>query len=295
MTGSIAENSICLALDVKCIGNSRKLRDDQIEVEADKEMIKAAKKLLDAPELDAIKSLDAEMRNWLGKRALPSMFKSGIYLIPISLVQDVDAKLQEYQENRSGKVQSFVSSYERIKADAQQRLNGVYNEKDYPSAEKVEQLFSVKSSYVTFGTPAALQQISSSLWEREKEKAEKQWKEAGEEIRIVLRESMKKLVDHMVERLASTEDGKPKIFRDSLIGNMQEFLELFNARNITGDAELEELANKAKAIMKGADPSKIRASTDTRETIKNAFESIKANLDTMVIDRPSRQIKIDDE
>ena len=49
------------------------------------------------------------------------------------------------------------------------------------------------------------------------------------------------LISHLTERLSGREDGKPRIFRDSAIGNLQEFFERFQDLNVRSNEELDRL------------------------------------------------------
>ena len=291
---NVTDKAVCLSLSVSSLGNRKKLASDQIEVEADKTMISATKQLLDAEEFNDIKKLDSETKAWIAKRALPSFFKAGIYLIPIPLVEPIDKRLESYRIERDELVAKFVNAYSRLKEEARTRLNGVFNEADYPPLSAVAKAFSVRSNYVVFDTPSALKGISEEMWQREKARAEEQWRDASAEIQNAVRVSFAELVTHMTERLKPGEDGKPKVFRDTLIGNMGEFLELFEARNITNDTELAELVNKAKAIMQNVDPEKLRKDKNLRETVQANMESMKATLDAMIVTKTSRQINLDE-
>ena len=54
-------------------------------------------------------------------------------------------------------------------------------------------------------------------------------------------EELSRLVGHLSERLAGAEDGRPKVFRDSAVGNLREFFERFKALNVGSSAELDRL------------------------------------------------------
>ena len=84
------------------------------------------------------------------------------------------------------------------------------------------------------------------------------------------------------------EGEKPKVFRDSLIGNIQDFIGTFNSRNLMNDAELAALVEKAKGVLVGAEPEKLRKNQDTRAAIAAKFAEIKANLDGMITTRKGR-------
>jgi hypothetical protein len=164
----------------------------------------------------------------------------------------------------------------------------VFNPLDYPSAERVAAAFVLEWQYIEFGTPGKLRQISSALFDEEREKAARQWADATAVVRQTLRESMADLIAHLVERLAGDKDGKPKVFRNSIITNLNEFLEVFNARNITDDQQLAALVDKARRLISGVDAETLRESKNVRETVRTGFAKIQTALNGMLVDKPKR-------
>ncbi len=292
---SVMDQAICVSVNLGRLGNTRKISSSQVEVDADKDLIRVSKTLLDSAELKAIQSLDGEIRKTLYNVCLPSMFRGGVYLVPIKLVEHVDKKLREFQVERGKLVAAFVKAYPSLIETAATRLRGVFNTRDYPTVDRVAGAFVFDWQYVEFGTPGRLREINANLFAREREKAERQWAEASDAIQETLRASMADLVNHMVDRLSGTQDGKPKVFRNSLIGNMQEFLGLFDARNITNDAALSALVQRAKDAIKGIDADAIRDNTRTRQYVANAFSQIKGALDGMMQEKPKRAYRLDEE
>jgi hypothetical protein len=45
-------------------------------------------------------------------------------------------------------------------------------------------------------------------------------------------EELSRLVEHLNERLSGQDDGKPKIFRDTAVTNLEEFFQRFRRLNI---------------------------------------------------------------
>jgi hypothetical protein len=234
------------------------------------------------------------MRTWLGKRALPSPIRRGTYLVPIALVEEVDGKIGEYQERRAGLVAQFLAAYDASVADAKKRLNGLFDATDYPGAEKVRAAFYVDVRYLAFGVPEKLEGIRKDIFEREKAKAEAQWKDASDEVRQAMRVGLADIVDHMVERLQGNGDGKPKVFRDTLVENMADYLGLFDPRNITDDSQLAQLVERCRNVLDGVDADALRASDAIRAKVKSGMQEVQAVLGTMVIDRPARRIVLED-
>jgi hypothetical protein len=288
------ERAVCLSLTVGCLGTRRKIPATSVQVEADRDMLHVSKAILESKELDAIKTLDGELRTWLGKRALPSPFRRGTYLIPLDLVEQVDGRIGEYQEKRQKLVEGFLAAYDAAVANAKQRLNGLFDATDYPGADKVRAAFYVDPRYLAFGVPAKLESIRRDLFEREKAKAQAQWKEASEEVRQALRLGLADLVDHMVGRLQGNGEGKPKVFRDTMVQNLTEFLDLFQARNVTDDDQLRQLVNRCKTVLDGVDANALRASDAIRIKVRDGMAQVQTVLDTMVVDRPARRIVLDD-
>ena len=66
-----------------------------------------AKTLLDSPELQAIRTLDGDVRRYLYDTCLP--FEVGIHLLPLGLLETVDEKLNEFREKRRVLVEVFLA------------------------------------------------------------------------------------------------------------------------------------------------------------------------------------------
>ena len=75
----IFARSVCLSLTLTAFTVQRKGDKNKIETDADKALVTFGKKILDSPELKAIKSLDAEIYSYLnwreGQRSLPFELK----------------------------------------------------------------------------------------------------------------------------------------------------------------------------------------------------------------------------
>lgn len=261
----------------------------------DKSLLHLTKDILDSEELRAIQRQDGLIRDYLGRLGLPSPLKHGCYLIPIDLVETVEAKLGELFAQRKSLVQTFISTYPEKRTQAASRLGPLFDPRDYPSVERLMEAFEVSTQYLTFGIPGSLRSISPSLLKREEEKAKQRIAAVEDEIVQVLRLSLKELVDHMVERLQPGPDGKPKVFRNTLMTNMQEFLETFKARNLTDDQDLEALVEQAKGILASVDAATLRTSDATRNHVQAQMTQIKQSLDGLIVARPTRYYAFDEE
>jgi hypothetical protein len=61
----LAKQTVFIKVHLGLLGNTRKVSSSQVEVDADKALIRVSKTLLDSPELQAIRALDGDVRHFL--------------------------------------------------------------------------------------------------------------------------------------------------------------------------------------------------------------------------------------
>lgn len=297
----LARSTVCVSVSFGVLGNSRKVSNSAVDVDADKSLIHVSKTLLDSPELAAIKKADGEMRRRLYDLCLP--YDVGIYLLPNKLVSDVVRMLREFKAKRAILVERFLSKYETLRQDAETRLRTLYNPRDYPGVDVVRTRFYCDWQFITFGTPESLEGISAQLFEEEKNKAAAKWQSASEEITAVMRATLAELVTHLRDRLTPDADGKPKVLRDTAVTNLTDFLKTFELRNVTNDTELAALASQCKSLLNPdgvlsglkVDAEFLRNSDSLKTRIRTELDSIKTGLDSLVTAKPSRKFRFDED
>ena len=295
----VTAKTICLALKRGRFGNVKKASLAQVEVDADKTLLRLSKQLLDSPELKAIQKLDSEVQGYLRTVAFSSMFKGGVYLIPLAIVEQVEAALKNFAERRQVLVNAAVDAYPQRTQETSERLGVVHQPGDYPSAKRFEATFTFEWQYVTFDTPTRLKAISAALFEQEREKAAAKLSVVADECRDAMRAGLASMVDRLVERLTPDADGKPKKFTKTAVTNIHEFLASFELRNVTDDAELASVVEQARKVMAGVDVDMLRAKNGDNDSVRAAMlaqlTGVANMLQPMVVDRGARDISFDDE
>jgi hypothetical protein len=289
---NLARETVCVTVSFGLLGNSRKVSNSAVEVDADKSLIKVHKTLLESKELDAIRKADGELRRYLYDICLP--FDVGIYLLPVKLIQTVDTKLRTYQMERETLVDTFMTAYPRLCETAAVQLRGLFNPRDYPSERIVRSKFDFEWRYVSFGTPDALRGISSGLFNEERDKAARRMEQASDEITAVMRATMAELVSHLRDRLTPGADGKAKILRDTAVTNLTEFLGTFSLRNVTNDADLARTVADCSRILSGLDMEVLRNVSSFRSKVQADMTAVSQELDKLVSEKPSRKFRLDD-
>lgn len=300
----IFSKATCLSVELGSLGSKRKVNSSQVSVDADKELISVSKTLLESPELLAVKQLLATVRQYLYSRTVrTTVFRSGIYVLPLVLVDETDQQLLDYAAELRDLVEALLVRYGlddsgniqpgSLIAKDQERLRSVFNLKDYPPPAKIREACYISWNYIKFGTP---DNLPDAIRAREVEKDSERVLLAANQFEQLLRAEMLDLVAHIEDRLGVSKDGKPKIFRDSLVSTIKDFVALASARNLTNDAELDRLCRQAAQLLDGVDPKLLRENAAAREGVRAGFAQIKAELDTLVVvDRPRRQIDLERE
>ena len=289
----LARKTVCIKVRLSRMGNTRQVSTSHIEADADKDLLRVSKHLVDSAELKAIGRFDGEIRRYLYNICLP--FEIGIHLLPIAALEQVEQRLRQFAVDRTELVKAFLAAYPSLCVDAAKRLRGLYNPTDYPSGEDVAREFGFSWQYVSFGVPDQLKGISQEVWEQEREKAAQRMAEASSEIQQVLRETMAKLIQHMADRLKTGGDDKPLRFKESTVSNLVEFLANFEFRNVTDDTELQRLVTEARGLLQGINADDLRTTGELRTKVQQGMAGIAAQLDTMLMRAGVRKFRFDEE
>jgi hypothetical protein len=138
--------------------------------------------------------------------------------------------------------------------------------------------------------PSYLEQLNPALYEEECQRVAARFDEAVQLAEQAFASELTDLVEHLTERLTGRVDGKPKVFRDSTIENLIEFFRRFRQLNVRSNEELDEVVSQAEQIVQGVEPQSLRDNHVLRQTVASELGGIRNALDSLMIDRPRRNI-----
>ena len=257
--------------------------------DADPKLLSAGKRLLDTRH-EAFRQLTALkgriVSYWRGI-SLPYV-EPGIRLIRQA---DIDAfvhVLEGCREELQQAEANLAVAYEEIKQDARQRLGRLFNRGDYPS--EIRGLFDVAWEFPNVEPPAYLLRISPEVYEEERSRLASRFEEAVRLAEQAFATELADLVEHLTERLTTGEDGKRKVFRNSALGNFQEFIQRFQQLNIGSNAQLDALVEKAQELLQGVTPDQVRSLPEVRQQLQSGMAAMSQQLDQLLVDAPRRRI-----
>lgn len=279
-----------LIVTTGAFGLEKKADMNQIQTDADSDMMRVNKILLNSPEHKAVLKFQAQTVGMVRRNTVPSVLTKGMYLFRASAIEGIENYLCEQETALTGVVEEFCAMYQEQVQEARRLLCGQFREEDYPPTDVVRQRFVMRHSWVTFSIP---ENIPPKVREAEEAKAAAFWEDAAGEIRETLRAGFGKLVNKMVDRLAVKPGEKPPIFRDSLVENWDEFFTFFEGRDLTNDTDLQALVTKARALLGDADAKTLRNNLKLRNEVATGFGKLAETLDECIEAAPKRKFDFD--
>jgi len=198
-----------------------------------------------------------------GTRILPS----ANYL---QFMQDFRKEKTEWQYL----VQTFLDNYEYLVAEAKRWLGDLYDEKDYPSKQSIENKFSMDMGIFPVPSNDFRVELSSDELTRIQEDLEARMTTVQQEAMNDCWHRLYKHVEHIAEKLSDPKN----IFRDSMVENARETCDLLTRLNVADDPNLEAMRQQVEAKLLGHHPDTLRNDPDVRQ---DAAEEARKIMDAM--------------
>ena len=256
---------------------------------AEGQFLSAGKKLLDTghPAYKAVSGVRNRILSYWKGVSLPYP-EPGIRLIRQDDLEAFDVQLTGLKAELAEAVAQLDEHYAALQAAAREQLGQLYNPADYPST--LGSLFEVHWDFPSVDPPEYLRQLSPELYRQECQRVTARFDEAVQLAEQAFFDELAKLVSHLTERLGGTEDGKPKVFRDSAIENLQEFFGRFHHLNVGSSQQLDDLVQQAQRIVSSVQPQHLRDSQWLRQRVSSELSAVQSVVDGLMVDRPRRNI-----
>ncbi len=256
---------------------------------AEGQFLSAGKKLLDSkhPAFRAVNAVKHEVVTYWRGVSLPFP-EPGIRLIRQQDVSAVQVQLTTLKAELTEAVEQLDQQFDTMKATARERLGSLFNPTDYP--DSLRSLFDVTWEFPNVEPPSYLQQLSPDLYRQESQRVSARFDEAVQLAETAFIEEMSRLVSHLTERINGSDDGQPKVFRDTAIENIREFFQRFRELNVHSSDQLDQLVEQSQRILSGVEPQALRDTAQLRQRVSGELSAVQSVLDGLLVDRPRRNI-----
>jgi len=251
--------------------------------------VSAGKKLLDTrhPAFQAVTAVRTRAVKYWKELSLPYP-EPGLRLIRQDAIEEFDAQMTTFRSELDEAVTALNRRYEALKVAAQQRLGRLFNPADYPVT--LEGLFKIEWDFPSVEPPNYLRDLHPDLYEQECERVAARFDEAVRLAEQAFIEELHDLVSHLTERLTGQTDGRPKVFRDSIVGNLTEFFQRFQQLNVRSNDDLDRLVEQCQGIVRGVEPQLLRDNQGLRQQVATELTQVENVLDSLLVNRPRRNI-----
>lgn len=147
----------------------------------------------------------------------------------------------------------FIDEYIEEKERSKIRLNSLYKEGDYPQSESIRKKFDVGVSFMPIADGNDLRvNMSAEVIDTIKSQITRELEKRVEGATDEMLQRLRDAVGHMAETLKDHN----KVFRDSLVGNIQSLTESLPLLNFNNDQRVVDAVNYCKTLC--VDPDELR-------------------------------------
>jgi len=255
----------------------------------DVKMITASRKILDQshPVMRKISGIRTQIRRTWMDSTLPYV-ESGIRLLPRPDLRRFHEQMSQHKVSLQEANRELQEDYDHLREDAKRRLGNLYDPADYPAS--INGLFDLNWFIMEIQPPQYLMKLDPELYRDEQARVQEKFREAVDLAEQAFLTEFASLVEHLTERLTAGENGERKVFRDSAVANLLEFIDRFKHLNVGSHPDLDRLVEQTRQMIQGTPPQSLRDQSGLRQTVATQLSAVTAELDGLMVSRPRRRI-----
>lgn len=219
------------------------------------------KALIATNALKAVQQAASEARTYHYTNTLPWQ-DDGARILPATNFMQYSEGMRKLRANFDKAVAAFITEYPALVEDAKSRLQALFNAMDYPKDITAKYSFAVQIDPMPNGSDFRVELQAEEL-NAIRNDIERRTADATEAATRDLWDRLHSAVAAMVDRLSSPD----AIFRDSLVENVVELVDLLPRLNLTGDPDLEAMRQEVTAKLTAHEPETLRRDKNARAAV----------------------------
>lgn len=222
------------------------------EAHAKVDSAKIAKVTVRNPTLKAIWALKGRVMALQNHYGMPSS-QDKRKVVPLANIATVEEKLTEAAKELETLAWALQQEWPKVLADAQERLGDLFNPKDYPTANEVASMFSLRWRWLPIAdTPLLLQAVAADVHEADLKRAREEVEADLLTMRVALRGSLVEIIRRMRATLTKP-DGETRRFGKKFFNRLNAFTEMFEVKNLSDDVTMQALVSDLTRAAQGID------------------------------------------
>jgi hypothetical protein len=253
-------------------GNTRKVVADN-HARSSSAALVTKKLFVDNPKLEEINRVANKSRTYVSSVSLPWM--GDMKLLPMSRFLDFQETMRALSDEFYTAVKDFLKDYDVQVSAMAFKLGTLFERSEYPTDKELATKFSFGWNISPLPTSGdfrvdAEQDLRDSL----REQYERAMNDRINVSMNTMWGRLKECLEHMVDRLGKDEGGKNKIFRDSMLENAKELVNLLADFNISKDPNMERVRMQLHHLIDNVEPEELREHPAIREDVRRNVEDI---------------------
>ena len=290
MTNYLAKKAILVSLNISHWSArkfDRQVTDDvTAEYNAVKDSGRWNKLIMPKPAVDAVTKTVTAARAYHLAHTLP--WRGETRLLSVRLYEEYAKAMNEFERDFKAATRVFVANYERLRDQRKSEMNGLFNEKDYPSVAQLENKFRWKLTPEAFADASDLRiELAGAHAEQIRAEIQKNVNEAHDTALKAPLLKVAEAVGHMVERLTVYKPGDEGVrasgtFKDSLVENVLELADLLPKLNLSDNPEFDKLADDLRTKLGAESAKTLRENEDVRDAVREDATAILARVESLL-------------
>jgi hypothetical protein len=257
---------------------------------ADEDAGQYRKRLVLKEALEEITQAESKIRATFETYTKP--WARGMGILPNAVHAEFSRKIRELTREHDEAANRFERKYASHVAEMRTKLNGMFNEADYPDPENIRARFSV--SITPYPVPDVGDFRSDVLDKNTVEDIKREMQEASEQmLQDIMKDNVKQIsevVGHMSSKLreygerelSDKKSGKRTFFLDSLVDNVRDLAKLLPAFNLTNDAKLDAVITRINKELTVEDAKVLRENPEARVVVQKSAEEILKDVESLL-------------
>lgn len=259
-------------------------KDVTLDNNAESGVANVHKKLLgNCAELDAVHKLTGNIRNIHYNMTMP-WSDTGLRLLPTAQYFKYHKAMTDLENQWRSATNKFLQSYQWEISQAQAKLGDLFDASEYPTTDALTSKFAFNLNYIPLPDAGdfridvgndAVDEVKSSY----NDYYSRQLTKAMEDVWTRLHTALTR----MSERLDYDADDDKRVFRDTLVSNVTDMVELLDVCNVTGNVQMTAMRDKLSDAMYGITADALREDAHTRMETKRAVDDAIASLPSLEV------------
>lgn len=212
-------------------------------------------------------------------------FDEGARILPTALFMKYTQEMKKFRLEFEREAETFARRYPTLMEQSRQRLGSMFDARDFPAACTIRSRFEFKQRVLPCPDPSDFRvSLANEQMEDIRSDVEARMKEA---LDGAMKDSVERIVEvvgRMADRMKNFTPGEREgIFRDTLVTNIRDLVQLLPAFNLTGNVALTKITKRMHEELCAHDAQELRNDKALRRAAEKSATSILADVEALML------------